>query len=288
MLRLRRDIPLFPGGKKKALTLSYDDGITQDERFIELLNKYGVKCTFNLNSGLMGDRDRLIQAGVDVSHYKIEKEKIAEIYKGHEIAVHSVSHPDLPRVPKGMIAYEISECRKVLEEIVCKPVTGMAYPIGTWSEKVMEVAECCGITYARTTKQTFGFDLPENFLAWHPTCHHTEREKMFELLEEFLKPISDADYRNPRVYYLWGHTYEFDIYGDWDKIEQFLEKASGKEDIWYTTNEEICKYAAALECLVYSATGEYIFNPSCIDVWMLIDKVSYHIPAGATIFIEKP
>ena len=35
---------------KKAVTFSYDDGVTQDIRLIELLNKYHLKCTFNLNS----------------------------------------------------------------------------------------------------------------------------------------------------------------------------------------------------------------------------------------------
>lgn len=40
-------------GKKKAVTFSYDDGVVQDIRFVELLNKYELKCTFNLNSGIM-------------------------------------------------------------------------------------------------------------------------------------------------------------------------------------------------------------------------------------------
>ncbi len=286
MLRLRRDVPLFPGGRKKALTLSYDDGITQDERFIGLLDKYGVKCTFNINSGLMGDEDWLIQPGVDVSHYKIEKERIAKVYQNHEIAVHSVSHPDLAKVPQGMIAYEIVQCRKELEEIVKHPVTGMAYPFGTWNEKVMETAKSCGITYARTTKQNFAFDLPEDFLAWHPTCHHTEVGKMFECLETFLQPITD--YRAPKVFNLWGHAYEFDAFNQWELIEQFLEQASGKADIWYATNGEICDYMKAVEGLVYSATGDYIFNPSCSEIWMMIDGKSYKIAPNQTIIVEKP
>lgn len=38
-------------GKKKAVTFSFDDGVTQDIRLIEIFNKYGLKGTFNLNSG---------------------------------------------------------------------------------------------------------------------------------------------------------------------------------------------------------------------------------------------
>lgn len=287
MLRLRRDIPLFPVGRKKALTFSYDDGVSQDERLIGLMDQYGVKGTFNINSGLMGNRDWLKQPGVDVSHYKVERERIAQLYQNHEIAVHSVTHPDLANVPQGMAAYEIVQCRKELEEIVGHLVTGMAYPFGTWNDAVMKTAKHCGITYARTTKQNFGFNLPDDFLAWHPTCHHTEIEKMFACLEEFLIPVSDESYKKPQVFSLWGHAYEFDAYDHWDVIEQFLKQASGREEIWYATNGEICSYMTAVKQLMYSASGDYIFNPSCTDVWMMIDSKKYVIPSGKTIFIEK-
>ena len=41
-------------GKTKAITLSYDDGTLQDIKFVESLNKYNLKATFNLNSSLFG------------------------------------------------------------------------------------------------------------------------------------------------------------------------------------------------------------------------------------------
>ena len=43
-------------GKNKAITFSYDDGVTQDIRLIELLNKYNLKCTFNINSELLSKK----------------------------------------------------------------------------------------------------------------------------------------------------------------------------------------------------------------------------------------
>ena len=61
MLRLRRDVMLFPGGKQKAFTMSYDDGVTQDEQLITLMERYGIRGTFNLNPGLMGDNGWLVQ-----------------------------------------------------------------------------------------------------------------------------------------------------------------------------------------------------------------------------------
>ena len=47
----------------KSLTFSYDDGVTQDVRLIEIFNKYGLKATFNLNSELLGNRDSLVCFG---------------------------------------------------------------------------------------------------------------------------------------------------------------------------------------------------------------------------------
>ena len=46
----------FPEGKTKAVTLSYDDGVTQDKRLAELFRSHGLKCTFNLNAGLCGHK----------------------------------------------------------------------------------------------------------------------------------------------------------------------------------------------------------------------------------------
>lgn len=50
-------------GKKKAITFSFDDGVTQDIRMIEILNKYGLKCTFNLNSEFLGLDETLDRNG---------------------------------------------------------------------------------------------------------------------------------------------------------------------------------------------------------------------------------
>ena len=282
MLRLRTDIPLFYGGKKKAFTVSYDDGVTQDERLISLMDAYGIKGTFNLNAGLMGDRDWLVQPGIDVSHYKFSKEEAAIIYKNHEIAVHSMTHPALSKVPRAMVAYETAECKKELEEITRKPVRGMAYPFGTYNPAAQDVLKSCGIAYARTVKSTYEFQIPKDFLAWDPTCHHTE-ECMERLGDEFL----EMEPEEPALFYLWGHAYEFDAYGEWERIEAFFKKIGKKEEIWYATNLEIVEYLEAVDRLIYSATGDYISNPSARDVWMEIEGEIYCIGSGETVIIKK-
>ena len=82
-------------GKNKAVTFSFDDGVTQDLRLIELLDKYGLKATFNLNPSLLGLTKEVVRNERTVSHNKVDPYEVREIYKNHEVAVHTLTHPNL-------------------------------------------------------------------------------------------------------------------------------------------------------------------------------------------------
>lgn len=223
-------------GKKKAITFSYDDGVTQDIRLIELFNKYGLKCTFNLNSGLLGKPGQLLREGVDVRHDKISPERVREIYVGHEVATHSVTHPYLTRLTDAEIIREIEDDRIRLSELVGYEVVGHAYPMGDCDRRVADLLrDHTGVKYARTVVSTHNFDIQTDMHLFNPTVyHHREMDEMFRLGEEFLNLKTDE----PKLFYIWGHAYEFDIHNDWKRFEEFLEMISGRDDIFYGTNKE--------------------------------------------------
>ncbi len=104
---------------RKALTFSFDDGITQDIRMIELLNKYGLKCTFNLNSELLGTPRILIREGLRISHYKIAPSDVKYVYEGHEVAAHTLTHPNLTLLEKDEIILQAEEDRSRSQECGC-------------------------------------------------------------------------------------------------------------------------------------------------------------------------
>ena len=228
-------------GKKKAITFSYDDGVTQDIRLIELLNKYGMKCTFNLNSGLLGKPGELIREGVRVSHYKIAPERVRAIYEGHEVATHSITHPYLTRLSDADVIREIEEDRVKLSELVGYEVVGHAYPMGDCDNRVARLIENhTGVKYARTVVSTHNFDIQTDLHLFNPSVyHHHEMDKMFALGEKFLT----LDTAEPQLFYVWGHAYEFDIHDGWKRFEEFLEMMSKRDDIFYGTNAE---------CLIHS------------------------------------
>ncbi len=227
-------------GKLKAVTFSYDDAVTQDIRFIELLDKYSLKCTFNLNSELLGRPGELIREEVRVDHNKIRSEDIKEVYKNHEVAAHTLTHPFLPGMDDdNEIIRQVEQDRLNLEKLVGYKVQGFAYPGGgkNYDSRVAAlIKEKTNIKYARTPESTFSFDLPENYYELNPTVyHHRYFDEMFELGKKFieLKP------EKPQLFYIFGHAYEFDIHNTWDKMEEFMKLISGRDDIFYGTNSEV-------------------------------------------------
>lgn len=219
-------------GKNKALTFSYDDGISQDIRLVEIFNKYGMKCTFNLNSGIMNER-----GGFQIDELSITRmspEGLAKLYKGHEIAVHTSTHPSLTELSDEEVRREISEDKSALESLFGYEICGMAYPYGTFDDRVIAIAQECGIKYSRTVMDAVDFAQQENLMEFRATCHH-RNPKLWELLDEFLAYEGDA----PAIFCLWGHSYEFDVNNNWELIEEFCRKAACREDIFYGTNSEI-------------------------------------------------
>jgi len=225
-------------GKNKALTFSYDDGVTQDIRLIEIFNKYNLKCTFNLNSGTLGKDGHLIRDGVGVDHIKVKPEDVKRIYQGHEIAVHTVSHPDLTKLSEEEIVREVEEDRKVLSELAGYEVRGMAYPGGRVDDRVVEILKNrTGIVYSRAVPSTGSFEPFTDLLRYQGTLyHHLEWDKLFDMGKKFL----ELEAETPQVFYIWGHAYEFDIYPErWVQFEEFCKMMSNREDIFYGTNIEI-------------------------------------------------
>lgn len=271
----------FPGGKHKALTLSYDDGVLQDRRLLALMNRNGVRGTFNLNSGLLGRVESMTLPGQPTVRIDtVTAEEIPTLYAGHEIATHAQKHTALTGFGGAAVA-EILADRLCFERLVPYLVRGHAYPFGLCDENVFALLRAAGITYARTVTSTHGFAIPENFLAWDPTCHHSDPALM-PLAKQFCE--QPALFGQPQLFYLWGHAYEFDGDNNWNVIEEFLDYMGAHADaIWMATNGEVEQYVHAFRQLVYSADGSRVYNPTGQTLWLEALGKVYEIPAGQTV-----
>ncbi len=228
-------------GKNKAITFSFDDGVTQDVRLVEILNKYGLKSTFNLNSSLLGLKGTLPDGDGTVLHNKVEPSAVKDLYRGHEVAVHTLTHPLLTELSEETIIRQVNEDRRALSELCGYEVIGMAYPCGGVNndERVAEIIKNnTKIKYSRTITSTHSFEPhSENMLRFNPTLYWREYG-LDDIIDEFLALKTDR----PQLLYIWGHSYELDMKTgklDWQKFEKICAKISGKSDIYYGTNKEV-------------------------------------------------
>lgn len=265
----------YPNWKEKALTFSYDDGNNKDRDLVALFNKYNVKGTFNLNSA------RFQENGAENN---ISKNEVKDLYKGHEVAVHTVTHPRLELLPSNLISKEIVDDKSTLEALSGTIVQGMAYPFGTYNDEVVEICDKAGIKYSRTVHSTYNFDVTNDWLRLPATCHHAD-DKLFELAERFVakNPSQERFKYTGWLFYVWGHSYEFRTEEDWIRMEGFVSMVANREDTWYATNIEIYEYVQAYRNLVYSQDASMVYNPSAIPVYMIHNGKKYVVNSGETL-----
>jgi peptidoglycan/xylan/chitin deacetylase (PgdA/CDA1 family) len=278
----------FPEGKLKAVIFSYDDGCRDDIRLAGIFNKYNLKGTFNLNSAWLGKND---------TDWHLTREEIKKhlIDAGHEIATHGALHRANGNLRAIDGIQDVLNCRLGLEKDFDTIVRGLAYPDtgivhlnnGATLDSIEHYLKELDIVYARTLGQINDtFDLPQNWYRWMPTAHHDNKEVM-ELIDKFVdwKEHTYAARREPKLFYLWGHAYEFNEKNNWQRIEEICQKLSSKDDTWYATNIEIYDYVTAYNSLIYSADGSKIYNPNLKQIWFNVDSTLYTIKPGETIKI---
>ncbi|MBQ2743461.1 MAG: polysaccharide deacetylase family protein [Oscillospiraceae bacterium] len=276
----------FPGGKPKAVTLSYDDGLSEDMRFSDTITACGMKATFNLNN--KGLRKNCLTAE-QVRKYILDR--------GHEVAVHGALHraQGSQRSIDGI--RDVLECRLELEKKFGIIIRGMAYPDagityfenGATYENIKRYLTDLDIAYARSQKgDNKQFLLPTDWHNWLPTTRHANPE-LFDYIDAFQDPEKNKITNSrggPRLFYLWGHSNEFARDNGWELLDKICEKLAGKEDIWYATNMEIYEYVNAYNSLIFSADGTIIRNPTHFEIWFVADGEMHSILPGQTLYLE--
>lgn len=228
---------------KKAITFSYDDGNEQDIQLLKLFRKYGLKGTFNVNTGLNRNKGTWCYRDV-LTVYRLNLEEQYHVYDGHEVAVHGRYHQNLTTLSVQEQREELQSDAWENARIFGKVPVGMAYAYGAYNKETLKLIRKMGIRYARNTRSNYCFSIQENLLEFCPTCHHDDPE-LFSLADLFLQ----AEPEKPQIFYIWGHSYEFEGKQNWDRIERFFEKIAGRSDIFYGTNQEVLLGGEISECM---------------------------------------
>ena len=262
---------LYPYGKKKAFNVTYDDGVLQDIRFVELLNQYQLKGTFNLNSLLLETEfEWTHESGCVVKRLKTDD--IKSLYAGHEVASHTLTHPYMDNLSKEEVLYELSMDKANLERIFGKEVKGFAVPFDYYSELIEMCVRECGFEYARISEESYSFSPENDFYKWRATIFHCD-DKLEGLVQQFVETDEEL-----AMFQIVGHTYDLDIENKWNIIENVFAVISKQNDIFPMTMIEIIDYLKAMNKV--EITNEYIQNNSDKSLWFSIDNVICEVKAN--------
>lgn len=271
---------LYPGGKDKAFSLSYDDGVLQDIRFVSLLNRYGLKGTFNLNSGLMRSEFTWIhESGIPVT--RLSESAARTLYAGHEVASHTLTHPYMESLSHGELLFQLTTDRRNLQELFGREIHGFAVPFLYYSREIAACVREAGFEYARISEETCDYSLPEDLYYWRGSKLHWDAD-----LEAFIDGFLETD-RELALCQLVGHTYDLDVYDMWDRMESIFRRISARTDIAPMTNLELVRYSGAIRSA--QITDKRIHNPSPMDLWFRVGERTIRLHPGDSIsFKEEP
>ena len=255
----------FPGGKSKAFTISYDDGVKSDLRLLELMRKYGIRGTFNVNSDRFHRADELNPTR---KHPIFNEKELLDFYRENrdliEIAAHGATHGYYPNMAQDVATWESLSDRKNIENLLGVQCRGFAYPYGQTDDKTVESLRVCGFRYARTVARTHDFKLPADPYRWACTAKHTDPTLM-EDARRFVEATKKYG-KVPYLFSVWGHSYEFVDYDNWDVMEELFAFIGGREDVWYCTNIEFFDLLKAYQSLEFFADQTKVYNPTAIPV----------------------
>lgn len=226
---------LYPGGKKKAFNITYDDGVLQDELFVALLNRYGIKGTFNLNSQLMREEFSWTHPnGMQVK--RLSPERVRHLYDGHEVASHTLTHPYMHELSDGELYRQLKADKDDLEALFGREVKGFAVPFDYFDDRIADCAKACGFAYARTSELTGNFTPCDDAYHWKTGIYHMDPD-----LTNFVARFLNTD-EELAVCQIVGHSYDLDAENLWGTMELICAAVSQRDDIWFCTNAELVDF----------------------------------------------
>lgn len=265
---------LYPGGKAKAFNVSYDDGVVQDVRFVKLLNKYGLKGTFNLNYGLMKqDFQWVHECGMTVR--RLQEQAVSDLYEGHEVASHSYSHPYFDHMSEAEILRELGADKFFLERLTGRKVGGYAAPFYFFDDLMEYCVRQCGFEYARISEESNDYSIPENFYRWRGSKFHWDDD-----LLDFVRTFLETD-QELAMCQLVGHSYDLDVMNLWETMEDICREVSKSNEVWAATHIELIRYLRAMDAV--SISGTEIINNSEIPLWFSRDGDTILLLPGETL-----
>lgn len=226
----------FKGAAMKPghyLVFSFDDGVQDDVQLVALLNRYQFRATFFLN-GLFDEQSPAFHdEGATVLH--LPHDILKSLYHGHDVAVHSWSHPKLADLSDQEIREELNRCEQWIQATLGQKPVGLAYPFGVYDSRVVDIARQLGYRYGRTIEQAKDYSLSQDPLIHHPTAHFLCPD-FDDIVQSFLSTPLNGQ---ALILHFWGHSYELTGHHCWDVFQDRLASLKQHNELINVTLNEV-------------------------------------------------
>lgn len=211
----------------KIFIFAIDDGTVFDKKVIEIFNRYGIKATFNLNSGL---QDFVwYQHWLEVRRLNLWENR--DIYKNHEVASHSLTHPYLTSMDDDAVRNEVRKDIENLTEIFHEKIESFSFPFDGYDERTINIIKNEGITHIILPEVDPSFKLPEDTFHIKPTA--------WQIDDALIKVKKFISKENAEFFLYLSHSYDYEYDDTYEKLEKLCKIVTSEKDIKIITLKEL-------------------------------------------------
>jgi peptidoglycan/xylan/chitin deacetylase (PgdA/CDA1 family) len=151
-----------PNAKKRPVVITFDDGYLDTlEVVTPILKDFGFTAVWHFVADFSKEKNWWDEDMPMLQVTLAQRRHIVNLVdQGFEVGSHCLTHRSLPTLNDADLAHELRESKRVLEELLQRPVYSLAYPFGYLDERVKRAARDSGYTCAFS-----GTNGPRNFYA---------------------------------------------------------------------------------------------------------------------------
>ena len=238
------------------ITTSWDDGHPLDLRVADLLDKYGLRGTFYVPQ--------------TAEHGTMTPAQVCELSRTFEVGAHTLQHVDLTETTEQEARQEIAQSKSWLEDITGAPCPMFCPPKGRYTRRHLTLIRQAGFVAVRSVellsldfpRRQVGLQMLPTTVQAHPHgplayARNALKRGAFKNLWHYVahgrwtdwtklvNPLLTGALEGGGVFHLWGHSWEIEQTGQWQRLEEVLRILSGfTQRAPALTNFEICQACA--------------------------------------------
>lgn len=234
-----------PSEHVALVTTSWDDGHVLDHKMAQLLDRYALPGTFYVapQNIEFNRSDRLDAVGV------------RHLSERFEIGGHTLRHIRLPQLSDEVAAADIRDGRSWIEDVTGEEVSTFCYVGGCYEPRHAEMVREQGFRLARTVDRFAtlpgpAMETPTTVNAYrHLVDGRAARRlaggnlrrtaRLFLNWDDLAILMFEKAVAEGGVYHLWGHSWEVDARGDWNRLERVFAHISRRSDVKYVANKDL-------------------------------------------------